>query len=71
MVNVAIFASGGGTNFENLVNSTYQFAHIKLLIVDQEDAYAIVRSKRLMIPYVYVNPKAFASKAQYEKKIID
>lgn len=71
MVNVAVFASGGGTNFENLVNFTYHHAVIKLLIVDQEDAYAITRAARLQIPYVYVNPKAFATKSLYENKIIE
>lgn len=70
MVKVAIFASGSGTNFENLVKAQYKYATIDLLIVDKEGAYAITRAKKLGIPYVYVNPKAFSSKAQYEANIV-
>lgn len=71
MVNVAIFASGSGTNFENIVKADLQYANIKLLLVDKENAYAIERAKTLKIPYVYVNPKAFPSKREYEKKILE
>ncbi len=70
MVNVAIFASGSGTNFEKIVTSNMQYGSVKLLIVDKEDAYAITRANKLGIPYVYVNPKAFENKATYETQII-
>lgn len=71
MVNVAVFASGSGTNFENIVQTRMQYARICLLIVDKEDAYAITRAKKLDVPYVYVNPKAFPSKKEYEEKICE
>jgi phosphoribosylglycinamide formyltransferase, formyltetrahydrofolate-dependent len=71
MVNVAIFASGSGTNFENLVSKDYVYANICLLVVDKENAYAINRAIKLGVPYVYVNPKAFASKKEYEEKIVE
>ncbi len=71
MVNVAIFASGSGSNFENIVQTRMQYARIRLLIVDKEDAYAITRAERLDVPYVYVNPKEYASKEAYEEKICE
>ncbi len=70
MVNVGVFASGSGTNFEKLVTTSMKYAKIKLLIVDKEDAYAIKRAEKLNIPYVFVNPKAFATKAEYEMQIL-
>lgn len=70
MVNVAVFASGSGTNFENLVVTRMQYARIALLVVDKDNIGAIEKAIRLDIPYVYVNPKAFASKKEYEEKII-
>ncbi len=70
MVNVAVFASGSGTNFENLVMSKLTYAKVCLLIVDKEKALVIERAKRLQIPYEYVDVKAFASKVEYEKKIL-
>ena len=73
MVNIAIFASGSGTNFENIVKhmqaGTIKSATCKVLIVDKESAYAIERAKALNIPYVYVDPKADGGKAGYETKI--
>lgn len=74
MVRIAVFASGTGTNFENIVNrindGTIQNASVKLLVVDKEHAKAIERAKQLNIPWVYVNPKAFPSKMDYEKEIL-
>lgn len=70
MVNVAVFASGSGTNFENLVHADLHYARIQLLIVDQKQAYVIERAKKNHIPYYYVNPKAYSSKKEYEQQIL-
>lgn len=71
MVNIAVFASGSGSNFENLLKAKMQYANIKLLIVDKENAYAITRANQLKIPYIYVNPKAFENKERYETQIVE
>lgn len=78
MVSFAVFASGSGTNFENIVNAiakgTIKSALCKVLIVDKPNAYAIERAKKLGIPYHYVDPKAYGGKAGYEteiKKLLD
>lgn len=71
MVNIAVFASGSGSNFENLLKAKMQYANIKLLIVDKEKAYAITRANQLKIPYIYVNPKAFENKEGYETQIVE
>ncbi len=74
MVNIAIFASGNGSNFENLINAIndkqIDNAQCKVLIVDKENAYACKRAERLHIPFVYVNPKEYANKAEYESEIL-
>ncbi len=73
MVNIAVFASGNGSNFENIIHAIEKQqltdAACVLLVVDHEDAYAITRAKQLHIPWIYVNPKAFPSKAEYEMLI--
>lgn len=74
MVNIAIFASGNGSNFENIINEI-QNGHVdnaicKVLIVDKEKAYARERAERLQIPSVYVNPKAYPNKEAYETEIL-
>lgn len=74
MVNIAVFASGNGSNFENIVNriqdGSITNAVCRVLIVDKEHAYAIERAKKMGIPYVYVNPKAYEDKAGYETEIM-
>lgn len=74
MVNIAIFASGNGSNFENIVNEinagNVEHVTCKVLIVDKEHAFAMERAKKLGIPYYFVNPKAFANKAEYETCIL-
>lgn len=69
MVKVAVFASGSGTNFENLVTCGLSHAEITLLIVDKSDAYALQRAEKLKIPHFFVDPKAYADKAAYETAI--
>lgn len=75
MVNIAVFASGNGSNFENIVeaiqNDSLHDVTCQLLVVDKEHAYAIERAKKLHIPWIYVNPKAFANKAEYEICILE
>lgn len=75
MVKLAIFASGNGSNFENIVNhiqdGSLTNAVCQILIVDKEHAYAIERAMKLGIPYFYVNPKAFANKQAYEQCILE
>lgn len=74
MVNIAIFASGNGSNFEQIINEiqngNLDNAICKILIVDKENAYARERAKRLNIPCVYVNPKEYDGKEPYETAIL-
>lgn len=75
MVNIAIFASGNGSNFENIINAiqkgSLQGVTCRLLVVDKEHAYAIERAKKQHIPWMYVNPKGFEDKAGYETCIME
>ena len=66
MVNIAIFASGNGSNFEQIINEiqngNLDNAICKILIVDKENAYARERSKRFNIPFEFFNPKDYKGK---------
>ncbi len=75
MVKVAVFASGTGSNFENLVNfgnltkdCNY---YVQLLIVDKEGAKVIEKAHNLNIETYCLNPKNFENKAKYEEKILE
>ncbi len=69
MINMAIFASGNGSNFQAIVDSELK-QHVKLLVCDNKDAYVIERAKQLEIVYFAFNPKDYDSKIEYEKVIL-
>lgn len=70
--NIAVFASGGGSNFENLViKSASAGMDIKVLVTDSPDAFAIDRAKRLKIPHVFVERSSYASKHDFEKGLLE
>ncbi|RSK25755.1 phosphoribosylglycinamide formyltransferase [Bacillus sp. HMF5848] len=71
---IAIFASGNGSNFQALVEATASselLATIKLLVCDNPNAYVIERAQKLGIPTFIFNPKNYATKADFEKDIIE
>ena len=70
MINIAVFASGNGGNFEELVHAKSKHYNIELLIVDKENAFALERAKTLGINNIFVNPKSFDSKQKYEESIL-
>ena len=58
-VNLAVFASGSGSNCENLIRyfSNSDCARVVLVISNKADAYVLERARRLGVPSVVV-PKA-------------
>jgi len=72
-LNLAVMASGNGTNFEALVIATRKqilAADISLLIVSNPDCEAIKRAIRLKIPYIVLNHKEFHSREDYDNEIV-
>lgn len=73
MVKIAVFASGNGSNFENLVlkmKDGLLKGDIVFLIVDKKNAFALERAKKLGIEAIFIDPKSFSSKEEYEKEIV-
>ncbi len=73
--NIAVFASGNGSNFEAIVRACkenkIEGATVSLLVCDRYDAYALERAKKLDVkPFVF-DPKSYSSKKEYEQKILD
>ncbi len=69
MKNVAIFASGNGSNFQALMEANLN-CNIVLLVCDNADAYVIERAKHFEIEVYVFNPKQSLKKV-YELKIIE
>ena len=72
MVNIAVFASGSGTNFETILQHIEDGSlpvQCQCLIVDKEQAYARTRAQQHQIEDYYFNPKSYPNKEAYEKDI--
>ena len=72
-MNIAIFASGRGSNFAALLRAEKKGifkANISLLVCDNPQAPVIAKAKRAKIKVALVQRKDFASKQEFEQKII-
>jgi phosphoribosylglycinamide formyltransferase-1 len=71
MKNLAVFASGSGTNFQAIIDHGIdESVNIPLLVCDKKDAYAIERAKKAGMDCFVFNPKDYESKAGYESEIV-
>ena len=75
MKNIAIFASGSGTNFEAIVNAVENGAikdsKVVLLVCDNKKAYVIERAKNHNIPSFVFKAKDYSSKEEFETIIVE
>ncbi len=70
---LAIFASGSGSNFEALARACQSGeidAEVAVMVCDRPGAKVIERAAGLGIKSLVLNPKDFASKAEYEQAIL-
>ncbi|SDX96703.1 phosphoribosylglycinamide formyltransferase-1 [Evansella caseinilytica] len=72
-MNLAVFASGSGSNFEAIIeaiNNGEVRGEIKLLVCDHPGAYAVKRAEKHGIPVFTAVLKTFASKAAFEEAVL-
>lgn len=72
MKRIALFASGSGTNLENIAKECHNGripAEASLVICDKPEAGAIKRARNYGIPVVMVDRKQFATKEAFEAEI--
>jgi phosphoribosylglycinamide formyltransferase-1 len=72
-MNIAVFASGRGSNFSAIaraVKAGKVKANLSLLVCDNPKAAVIGRAKRCGVKVALVQRKDFATKEDFEKKII-
>ena len=74
MINVAVFASGSGTNFQAIVDSIENGdlqANLALLVCDKPGAYVIERAERAGVPTFVFSPKSYQNKVEFENVILE
>ena len=73
-LSLGVLASGRGSNFQAIVDATEAGrlnAAVKLLVVDNPDAFAAERAKKHSIEHLYINPKDFATKDDFFLRIAE
>ncbi len=72
-MNIAIFASGRGSNFSAIARAIKKGklkANLALLVCDNPKAQVIAKAKRAAVKIAIVQRKDFSSKTDFENKII-
>ncbi len=72
-MNIAVFCSGNGSNFQAIVESVKSEkteAHIALMLCDNPQAFALERAKKEGIKSALIERKNFKTKDEYENEII-
>lgn len=73
MKNIAIFASGKGSNFAAIMKAVHQGAlkaHVSLLVCDNPKAPVLAKARKAGVKSLIIIPDAFSSKEPFEKAII-
>ena len=77
MKKIAIFASGSGSNAENIANyfSESDYAQVSLIVANNPNAYVLERAKKLDIESIVINKVQFMEAdgliAELQKREID
>lgn len=73
-LNIAVLGSTRGTDMQGLISAIQKGelnAQIAVVISDRKDAYILERAKKYGIPVLFVNPKDFKRREDFDKKIIE
>src|SRR5690625_4003264 len=68
-MNIAVFASGTGSNFHAIVQDQHLRKNVKLLVCDQPGAKVIETAKVYNVPSFVFSSKDFINKEAYEQRI--
>lgn len=75
MLKVVVMVSGGGTNLQAVIdgvkNGTITNTEIVGVISNNKNAYALTRAEESGIPNVCVSPKDFASREEFNEKLLE
>jgi phosphoribosylglycinamide formyltransferase 1 len=71
MKNIVIFASGSGSNAENIIERLKDKVNFTLILSNKRDAYVLQRAEKLKIPTVVFDRKNFYESDDVLKILID
>lgn len=72
-MNIAVLCSGNGTNLQVIIDkvkSGYIPARIAIVISDKADALALERAKRARLETLFLNPKNFKTREEFDRELV-
>ena len=73
-INLGVLASGRGSNFQAILDEAEAGrldASVRVLVVDNKDAYAVERAKKHSVESLFVDPKGFSTKDDFFRRIAE
>jgi len=73
-MNFAVLASGRGGNLLAIIKAVKAGkikAHLKVVISDKKDAYALEHARQAQIPALYINPKDFQDRESFDRAVVE
>ncbi|MBT9139721.1 MAG: Phosphoribosylglycinamide formyltransferase [Dehalococcoidia bacterium] len=71
---IAVLASGSGSNLQAILDALDRGeildSEVVLVISDRKEAYALERAKRRNIPIKYLRAKDYASREEFDRKVV-
>ncbi|WNY27513.1 phosphoribosylglycinamide formyltransferase [Methanolapillus ohkumae] len=75
MIQISVLVSGRGTNLQSIIdaieNGQIRNAKISCVISDKKDAYALARAKTHHIPGIFIDPKTFSSRQEFDNRLLE
>jgi phosphoribosylglycinamide formyltransferase-1 len=72
--NIAVLASGNGTNFEAIVSAIdkgkIKKAKVTVLITDNKYAFVRTRARKHRVREIFVDPKKYSSRNRFDRELI-
>jgi phosphoribosylglycinamide formyltransferase 1 len=68
---LAVLASGGGTNLQALLDDPVVGPWIAVVVSDRKDAGALERARAHGVDAVFLDPKTYAGRAEYDRALLD
>lgn len=70
-MNVAVLASGAGTNLQALLDDAVVGPRIVLVVSDRVDAGALERARRRGVEAVHLEPGAYGSREEHDRALVE
>lgn len=75
MLKIGVMVSGGGTNLQAILdaidNGQLKNVEVKVVISNNSGAYALERAKKHGIEAVYLSPKSFESREEFNDALLE